>query len=124
MMAELHLVNPVNPVDVSFLTEETMRLSEGERKSIKQAVRKHFGSEAQVYVFGSRIDDSKRGGDIDLYVETELAGEELVQAKLRAMSDMHRSMGERKIDIVTGSLLQNDNAPLIVQKARQNGIAL
>ena len=101
-----------------------MRLSEAEKKAIKQAVHKHFGPEAQVYVFGSRVDDSKRGGDVDLYVETELAGEELVQGKLRAMSDMQRSMGERKIDIITGSSLQNDNALLIVQKARQSGIAL
>jgi predicted nucleotidyltransferase len=101
-----------------------MRLSEAERKAIKQAVRKHFGPEARVYVFGSRIDDSKRGGDIDLYVETELAGEELVQAKLRAMSDMQQSIGDRKIDIVTGSSRQKENVPSIVQKAREGGIAL
>ena len=113
-----------NPVDVSFLTEGIMRLSEAEKKAIKQAVRKHFGPDAQVYVFGSRADDSKHGGDIDLFVETELAGEDLVQAKLWAMSEMQRSMGERKIDIVAGSSRQKDDAPLIVQKARQSGIAL
>ncbi len=101
-----------------------MRLSEAESKAIKQAVQKHFGPEAQVYVFGSRADDSKHGGDIDLFVETELKGEDLVRAKLHAMSEMQLSIGERKIDIVTGSSRQKDEAPWIVQKARQSGIAL
>ncbi|HHD80801.1 MAG TPA: nucleotidyltransferase domain-containing protein [Campylobacterales bacterium] len=46
-----------------------MRLSEKEIKLIKQKVKSVFG-EAVIYLFGSRLDDSKRGGDIDLYIIT------------------------------------------------------
>ena len=48
-----------------------MRLSETERKAIKAALKKHFDATARVYLFGSRTDDQKRGGDIDLYIEQD-----------------------------------------------------
>lgn len=47
-----------------------MRLSDKEIRLIKHTVKRIFG-EAVVYLFGSRLDDSKRGGDIDLYVVTK-----------------------------------------------------
>lgn len=47
-----------------------MRLSEKEIRLIKHTVKNVFG-EAVIYLFGSRLDDSKRGGDIDLYVVTK-----------------------------------------------------
>jgi hypothetical protein len=45
-----------------------MRLTENQIKSIRQAVKENFGAGTQVWLFGSRVDDSKRGGDINLLV--------------------------------------------------------
>ncbi len=45
-----------------------MRLTDGEQDSIKRIIAKVFGEDAQILLFGSRIDDSKRGGDVDVYV--------------------------------------------------------
>lgn len=101
-----------------------MRLSEKERTAIKKALHKHFESTARAYLFGSRIDDQKRGGDIDLLIETRLQGEELIVAKLRAMSDVQLAIGDRKIDIVTISPDCTTGQPLIIQNARNQGIAL
>jgi len=44
-----------------------MRLPEAERQAILNAVRSE-DPDAVVYLFGSRVDDAARGGDIDLLV--------------------------------------------------------
>ena len=45
-----------------------MRLTEKERQVIKETIYKYFGENLKIFLFGSRVDDSKKGGDIDLYV--------------------------------------------------------
>ena len=46
-----------------------MRLREDAVDAIKRAVETRFGPSARVFLFGSRLDDTKSGGDIDLLVE-------------------------------------------------------
>lgn len=48
-----------------------MRLTETQRHSIKSAVTSVIGEESRVWLFGSRVDDTQRGGDIDLLIETD-----------------------------------------------------
>ncbi|MFM2006074.1 MAG: hypothetical protein RLZZ09_1729 [Pseudomonadota bacterium] len=48
-----------------------MRLSPSQQQCIREAIRQFFGQHARVWLFGSRVDDSRRGGDVDLYVETD-----------------------------------------------------
>lgn len=42
-----------------------MRLKKEHIESIKNIAVNIFGSNVDVYLFGSRVNDSKRGGDID-----------------------------------------------------------
>jgi len=48
-----------------------MRLSAASRKTIHDIVCDMPGSGATVRLFGSRVDDAARGGDIDLLVEVD-----------------------------------------------------
>lgn len=48
-----------------------MRLSPSQTKLIVECVRQQFGPGTQVSLYGSRLDDAARGGDVDLLVETE-----------------------------------------------------
>jgi predicted nucleotidyltransferase len=52
-----------------------MRLSEAEVAYIKATIAECFGAGSRVLLFGSRADDAKRGGDVDLYVEPEASGD-------------------------------------------------
>ena len=47
-----------------------MRISPAQTEIITQSIHRHLGESARTWLFGSRLDDRKRGGDIDLYVET------------------------------------------------------
>ncbi len=101
-----------------------MRISDEERSAFKQAVLDHFGPDARVYLFGSRVEDRDQGGDVDLYVETGLRGEKLQEAKLEALSQIQLRIGEQKIDMVTSGPEAENEARPIVKKARETGVLL
>lgn len=99
-----------------------MRLSPEQIAVIKAAVAEHFGDDATVTLFGSRVDDSKRGGDIDLLIcPSSAAGDELFSRKVRLLAKLERSLGERKIDVVIEA--QNDPRP-IVSIAHATGVRI
>ncbi|MEA2018665.1 MAG: nucleotidyltransferase domain-containing protein, partial [Campylobacterota bacterium] len=47
-----------------------MRLTHKEIKAITSSFKEIFKS-GKIYLFGSRVDDSKKGGDIDLYIQSD-----------------------------------------------------
>ncbi len=49
-------------------TIKPMRISAKEKEIIVQEAWNEFGKEARVILFGSRVNDQARGGDIDLMV--------------------------------------------------------
>lgn len=53
--------------------------------------------DAKLYLFGSRVDDNARGGDIDLLVVSD----KLTKKDLRVLRvDFFKHFGEQKLDIV------------------------
>ncbi|MDX8409995.1 MAG: nucleotidyltransferase domain-containing protein [Mariprofundales bacterium] len=74
-----------------------MRLASHEVQMIKQVVAQVFGV-ARVWLFGSRVDDQARGGDVDLYVEVDRPS--TLQERLRAMTQIQMAMGGRKVDLL------------------------
>lgn len=100
-----------------------MRISESVARTIKDSVARHFGNDARVYLFGSRVNDDTRGGDIDLLVETDLASREAIRAKARVMTDIQLAHGDQKIDLVVTSPGSNDERA-IVTEARKEAVPL
>ncbi len=90
-----------------------MRLTDFESNAIKQSACEVFGAKTQVFLFGSRTDDSKKGGDIDLYIKAE-TGKDL-KHKIKYLL-----MLEQKIDIV----FAEDQSRAIKQQAILHGIRL
>jgi len=77
-----------------------MRLSEFEIESIKTLAKIHFGTEVQVFLFGSRTNDQARGGDIDLFIRNPNYVNLNARTKLNFTVDLIMKIGEQKIDVV------------------------
>lgn len=73
-----------------------MRISNYEKDTIVNAVRA-VDPGARVWLFGSRADDGKRGGDIDIGV---LSSKVDVMGEIEIKRNICDSIGEQKIDIV------------------------
>ena len=100
-----------------------MRLTSFQQQTICNKARHYFGNMTQVWLFGSRVDDSKRGGDIDLYIELENQDISLIaMAKLRFLRSLHSELGEQKIDVVLR--LANTNTLAVYDIAKEMGIQL
>ena len=77
-----------------------MRLTNFQIVAINRLARKHFGNETKVFLFGSRTDDSKKGGDIDLLIQNTLETGLTISAKIHFLAELKTKIGDRKIDVV------------------------
>jgi predicted nucleotidyltransferase len=96
-----------------------IRLTEREIKTIKELAVKVFGKGTRVFLFGSRTDPSKKGGDIDLYI-IPASREKLFDKYLSYNSKLKLTIGDQKIDLI---LQENPNRP-IEKEALERGIEL
>lgn len=96
-----------------------MRLTTEEREQIKQQVNLVFGEGSRILLFGSRVDDKKKGGDIDLFIEPQRLCNEFEQ-KIDLLTKLQLVLGDQKIDII----LAKDADRLVEQEARKNGVPL
>ena len=96
-----------------------MRLTLHEIEHILTSAHKIFGTRTQVTLFGSRVDDNSRGGDIDLYVQTD-DHTQLLEKKLHYLQLLENTLGEQKIDVV----FNKDPNRTVETQAIEKGITL
>jgi len=96
-----------------------MRLNDHEINSIKQSAREVFGEKVTVYLFGSRVFDDKKGGDIDLYIETEDI-QNSYDNKIKFLVALDKRIGEQRVDVV----ISRDKRAPIEQSALKYGMVL
>jgi hypothetical protein len=75
-----------------------MRLKKEYIEYIRQTVKQYFGKNAKVFLFGSRVDDSKK-----------------------MLANLHKEFGEQKIDIIVNNWVKDK---YIYQIAKEKGILL
>ena len=104
--------------DTSEREMQTMRLTAEQAQTIRQHISSHLGSHARVWLFGSRVDDSRSGGDVDLYVEPkEPAG---LVARLRCKGALADAL-DLNVDLV----VQQPGRDLPIYRiAKQHGVPL
>ncbi len=99
-----------------------MRLSAEQIAIIKEEAERAFGAEVEVRLFGSRVDEGRRGGDIDLWVDTGLGAEEVARAERGFYAALQRRLGEQRIDLVVHR--RGTEPRPIDAVALRNGVAL
>ena len=76
-----------------------MRLDNIVLNKIKEAIYDSFG-EVKIYLFGSRVDDTKKGGDIYIAIDTNLASKKFRRRKIKFLTNLFKKDFHLKIDIV------------------------
>jgi len=95
-----------------------MRITDQEARLLKESVWEHLPG-ADVYLFGSRADDTKRGGDIDVLVIGKRRLDPLERARIKRR--FFRRFGEQKLDIVS---FERGESAAFREVAEEHAIAL
>jgi len=77
-----------------------MRLTESQVQMIKQVVAMLAGESAQVILFGSRVDDDKKGGDVDLLVTLWDEVDHPAELSAKISARLMRFFQGRKVDVL------------------------
>ncbi len=77
-----------------------MRLTIQQTRTIKQLATQIAGEHARVRVFGSRLDDQARGGDLDLMLELPEPVDNPAFLAAQLSARVSRLMHGRKVDIL------------------------
>jgi predicted nucleotidyltransferase len=94
-----------------------MRLTPAQINTIKSTATAVLGAGSQVTLFGSRVHDDQKGGDVDLYVETHQP--ELMK-KIRCKVSLQDQL-DMPVDLIVKPY--GDRSP-IAMIAKQEGILL
>jgi predicted nucleotidyltransferase len=99
-----------------------MRLTQQQVQAIRTTATETFGQDARVVLFGSRADDNKKGGDIDLLIcPNPQYSDQLFNKKMRFLAQLQMRLGERKIDVVIGQAVDTRS---IVEVAHATGVEI
>ena len=97
-----------------------MRLSQHSREIIRAITREVFGEGARVRVFGSRVDDEARGGDIDLLVELPAPDPQRNRKALTMVARLQQRLGDQHFDVLVVDPTTEQRP--IHRQARQTGV--
>ncbi len=95
-----------------------MRISEPLKRTLLQACKSSFG-DVEVILFGSRVDDRKRGGDFDLAIKGEFT-KETFRAKKRGFL---KYLLKRDLDLPI-DLVQYNVANALLKEEIDKGVSL
>ena len=77
-----------------------MRLTDYQIQAIRRLAREIAGDQARVRVFGSRLDDTAHGGDLDLMLELPEPVDNPALMAARMAAKVSRTLSGRKVDVL------------------------
>lgn len=82
-----------------------MRLTSHQCAKIREVVERIAGTGAAIFVFGSRVDDAGRGGDVDLIIETDGRLNLLLASRITARLEAALQLPFDVVTLERGSIL-------------------
>lgn len=103
-----------------------MRLTFIEQQAVASAARETLAPGTRVSLFGSRVRDTARGGDIDLLVDSPepLPAQEWVRTRQAFVARLYSLLGERRIDVVMGGAGPAAATDAVLASARRQAVEL
>jgi len=86
--------------DGQLIFEAPMRLTPTQISAIREVVRDQCGPQSRVRLFGSRLDDTQRGGDVDLFIELDQPIERPAVLSVQLAALISRRLDGRSVDVV------------------------
>jgi predicted nucleotidyltransferase len=99
-----------------------MRLTDKEIQIIRDSVLDVLGENTRIVLFGSRVDDTLKGGDIDLMIELDQNVDRPALQSARVASGVSRLLSGRKVDVVLKA--PNLKSQPVHKIATQTGVVL
>lgn len=103
---------------------QKIRISNEDLIIIENIFKKYFTNRDHLWLFGSRADCNKKGGDIDFYIETIETDLKIANQKVSYfIINLQELLGDQKIDVVLNVLSTKQTLP-IYNIAKQTGVQL
>jgi predicted nucleotidyltransferase len=99
-----------------------MRLTPQEADRIRETAEAHFGPGTVVRLFGSRADDTRRGGDIDLHIIAGDPDRVSLEGEISFRVALEGAIGEQRVDLILRRPAEPDRA--MDHIAKQTGTTL
>jgi predicted nucleotidyltransferase len=77
-----------------------MRIDHQTAKAIAKLAQEIFGQPVEVRLFGSRIDDQARGGDLDIYIESRSVVDQPAYLSSVLAARVSRLLNGRSVDVL------------------------
>ena len=99
-----------------------MRLDPQAIDIITSSAKAVIGEDIAIWLFGSRIDDQLKGGDIDLLIEVNYKLENRVAVACQINAKIQIALGAQRLDVIVKDV-ETANLPMH-EIAKKNGIRL
>jgi hypothetical protein len=99
-----------------------MRLDPKAIEIITSRTKSVIGEDIAIWLFGSRVDDQLKGGDIDLLIEVNHKFENRVAVACQINAKIQIALGAQRLDIIVKDV-DTESLP-IHEIAKKNGIRL
>ena len=99
-----------------------MRLDPKAIEIITSRTKSVIGEDIAIWLFGSRVDDQLKGGDIDLLIEVNHKLENRVAVACQINAKIQIALGAQRLDIIVKDV-DTESLP-IHEIAKKNGIRL